>query len=554
VSSEARRLFLTGFSGSGKSTVARLAAKALGWRALDTDALIEEGAGRSIAEVFAQEGEARFRELEREALRRAAGEEQAVVATGGGAMLARENRLAMADGGFVICLDAPAKTLLERLGAGGSERPLLAGGDPLARITELKAQRARYYALADFVIDTEKRKPKQVAQAVLEAFRNTDAWYSCHPQRLLLPEERGGPPVEAVAVNAPSRHYAVHAGWGALDTLGARLREAGLSGAAYVISDTDVLPRHGDRALLSLREAGFEANAFAIPAGERHKNLETVSAVYDWLVSQRAERGHALVALGGGVVGDLTGFVAATYLRGVPFVQAPTSLLSMVDASIGGKVAVDHRQGKNLIGAFYQPWLVVSDVSVLKTLPRETLTDGCAEAIKHALILDAQLLDDLEAHADDLLHVEPVVTVDIVRRNAAIKASIVAEDERDTGRRAILNYGHTTGHAIEAAAGYAIGHGVADAIGMTAAAEIGRRLGVTPPRVIERQRAVLERYGLPARGPKLNPDRVLAAMALDKKIADGTQRWVLLEDIGRAVVRSDVPKAVVREVLAQVLA
>lgn len=554
MSSEARRLFLTGFSGSGKSTVAGLVAKTLGWRALDTDALIEEAAGRSIAEIFASDGEARFRELERDALRRAAGEEQVVVATGGGAMLAQDNRLVMADGGLVVCLDARPKTILDRLGAGGSERPLLAVTDPLARITELKAQRAKYYALADLVVDTEKRRPKQIAQAVAAGVRSADAWYSCHPQRLLLPEERESPPVEPVAVNAPSRRYAVHVGWGALDALGARLREAGLSGAAYVVSDSEVLPRHGDRALLSLREAGFKANAFAIPAGERHKNLETAATVYDWLVSQRAERGHALVALGGGVVGDLTGFVAATYLRGLPFVQAPTSLLSMVDASIGGKVAVDHRKGKNLIGAFYQPWLVVSDVSVLKTLPRETLTDGCAEAIKHALILDPKLLDDLEAHADDLLHLEPSVTVDIVRRNAAIKASVVADDERDAGRRAILNYGHTTGHAIEAAAGYAIGHGAADAIGMTAAAEIGRRLGVTPPRVIERQRAVLERYGLPTRGPKLDPDRVLAAMALDKKIADGTQRWVLLEDIGRAVVRSDVPLELVRDVLAQVLA
>jgi len=496
-SQQLRRVFLTGFSGTGKSAVAALVAQKLGWRALDTDVLIEEAEGRSIAEIFAHDGEPRFRELESDALRRAASDEQAVVATGGGAILARENRLAMADDGLVVCLDARPATIFDRLSAGGSERPLITGADPLARIIELKARRGRYYALADFVIETERRKPRQVAQAVAEFVRGADVWYSCHPQRLLPPDEREGPAAEPVVVNAPSRRYAVHVGWGALDNLGALLREAGLSGAAYVISDTDVLPRHGARALLALREAGFQAGAFAIPAGERHKNLKVAATVYDWLASQRAERGHALVALGGGVVGDLTGFVAATYLRGIPFVQAPTSLLAMVDASIGGKVAVDHREGKNLIGAFYQPWLVVSDVSLLKTLPQQTLTDGCAEAIKHALVLDPQLLDDLEAQADDLLHLEPTVTADIVRRNAAIKASIVAEDERDTGRRAILNYGHTAGHAIETAAGYSISHGAADAIGMTAAAEIGRRLGVTPPRVVERQRAVLERYARP---------------------------------------------------------
>ena len=276
--------------------------------------------------------------------------------------------------------------------------------------------------------------------------------------------------------------------------------------------------------------------------------------MYDWLVAQRAERGHTIVALGGGVVGDLAGFVAATYLRGMPFVQAPTSFLAMVDASIGGKVAVDHREAKNLIGQFYQPWLVVSDVSALKTLPHQTLVDGCAEAIKHALILDPKLLDDMEARADDLLHVEPAVTVDLVRRNVAIKAAIVAEDERDTGRRAVLNYGHTIGHAIEAAAAYSITHGAADAIGMTAAAAIGLRLGVTPPRVVERQAAVLERYGLATRGPKLDAGRVLAALALDKKIADGSQRWVLLEDIGRAVQRDDVPVDLVRDVVREILA
>ena len=464
----------------------------------------------------------------------------------------------MADGSLVICLDARPQTLVARLRSAEtlvSERPLLAGDDPIARVTELKAQRARYYALADALIDTAARTPEQVAQAVVDAVRADDGWSCCHPQRLLLPEERDQPPAqEPLWVNAPSRRYAAHVGWGALDDLGRFMRDAGLSGAANVISDTHVLPLHGDRALLSLREAGFQADVFAVPAGEDHKSLETAAAAYDWLVAQRAERGHAIVALGGGVVGDLAGFVAATYLRGMPLVQAPTSLLSMVDASIGGKVAVDHRDGKNLIGAFYQPWLVLADVSLLKTLPRRTLIDGCAEAIKHALILDPQLLDDLEAHADDLLHIEPAVTVDIVRRNVALKASVVAEDERDTGRRAILNYGHTVGHAIEAAAGYAVTHGAADALGMSAAAEIGRRLGVTPPRVIERQRAVLERYGLATRGPKLDADRVLAAMALDKKIADGTQRWVLLDDIGRPVVRSDVPLGLVREIVEQLLA
>jgi shikimate kinase/3-dehydroquinate synthase len=553
------RLFLTGFSGTGKSVVAPLVADALGWRVLDTDKMIEEASGHSIPHLFENEGEAHFRHLEHETLHDAAREERAVIATGGGALLSEQNRRAMAGAGLVVCLEARPPAIVERLHGMTpvSERPLLWGGDPLERVTELKSRRQKFYALADVIIETDGKTPQQVADAVIEALRAPDPWPAAHRDRLLLPEERDPAPPsdDPVWVEAPSRRYPVYTGWGALDDLGERLREVGLQDAAWIVSDSEVLPRHGDRAIFSLREAGFAAGAFAIPAGEASKTLDVAATVYDWLVSQRAERGHTIVALGGGVVGDLAGFVAATYLRGLPFVQAPTSVLSMVDASIGGKVAVDHRAGKNLIGMFYQPWLVVEDVSLLKTLPRRALVEGWAEAIKHALIRDPRLLDDMDARADDLLHLEPAVTVDIVRRNVAIKAAVVAEDERDTGLRAILNYGHTVGHAIEAAGGYAqVFHGAADAIGMTAAAEIGRRMGVTPAAVVERQRAVLERFGLSTRAPKgIDAQRVLDAIALDKKVAQGSVRWVLLEEIGRPVLRSDVPADLVREVVREIL-
>lgn len=554
-----RRIFLTGFSGTGKSTLASLVAETLGWRALDTDTLVEEAAGSAIPEIFERDGEARFRDLEREALKGAASEDNVVIATGGGAIVATENRRVMAESGLVVCLEARPHTIVQRLTKATetpvSERPLLTSNDPLTRVTEIKAQRQRYYALADIIIETDGHALDEIAVAVVEAVRAADPWFSCHPERLLLPEERATPPPsDPFWVEAPSRRYPVHVGWGALDRLGELLREAGLSGAAYVISDTEVLPRHGDRALLSLRDAGFQADAFAIPAGEASKSLDAAATIYDWLVAHRAERRHAIVALGGGVVGDLAGFVAATYLRGVPFVQAPTSLLAMVDASIGGKTAVNHREGKNLVGAFYQPHLAVEDVSTLKTLPRRSLLEGFAEVIKHAFILDPALLADLEARADDLLHLEPACTVDIVRRNVAIKGGMVAQDELDQGPRAILNYGHTIAHAIEAAADYHdVLHGEAVAVGMMAAAEIGRRLELTPRDVVERQRALLERFGLPTKGPKLDSERVLAAIKLDKKVTAGSVRWVLLEDVGRAVLRSDVQPELVREVVSELL-
>jgi 3-dehydroquinate synthase len=360
--------------------------------------------------------------------------------------------------------------------------------------------------------------------------------------------------VAATRVTASTGAYDVHCRWGALDDLGALMSDAGLKGAAYVITDTGVAPVAGDRALASLRTAGFECDLLTIPAGEASKSLETVRFAYDWLLDHRAERGSAVVALGGGVVGDLAGFVAATYLRGVPFVQAPTSLLAMVDASIGGKVGVDHPRGKNLVGAFYPPRIVVQDTSLLASLPPRSLREGFAEVIKHGFIQDPPMLEILERDAERLLRVEPELTTEIVARNAAIKAKVVSEDEREGGLRAILNYGHTVGHAIEAATGYQrVLHGEAITAGMMAAAAIGERIGVTPPHIRERQSRLFGLYELPQRIPGIDPDAVIAATRLDKKVAAGRLRWVLLEDAGRPVLREDVPDHIVRDVVAEIV-
>ncbi len=357
-----------------------------------------------------------------------------------------------------------------------------------------------------------------------------------------------------IRVTARSGAYDVHCRWGALDDLGALMRDAGLRGSALIVSDDAVAALYAGRAADSLRAAGFEVSVFIFPAGEESKSLATVSRVYDWLLDARAERTSPVVALGGGVVGDLAGFAAATYLRGVPLVQAPTSLLAMVDASIGGKVGVDHPRGKNLIGAFYPPALVVQDTSTLASLPPRSLREGFAEAIKHGLIVDPPMLDLLERESARLLAVEPELTTEVVARNAALKAAVVTDDEREGGRRMILNYGHTIGHAIEAACGYrGILHGEAISAGMMAAAEIGRRIGLTPAAVGERQRALFELYGLPLRHPGLDVDAVLAATLHDKKVAAKRVRWVLLEDFGRPVIRDDVPDDVVRDVLATIV-
>ncbi len=569
MTARARRIFLTGFSCTGKSRVARLVAEKLGWEAVDTDALVERAAGKPIPHIFAEEGEARFRELEREAVREACSREKAVVAVGGGAILSVENRRTMADGGFVVCLEARPETIFQRLQRGKreapSERPLLAGPNLMGRIRHLKAMRQTLYSLADSTVHTDALSLEQVASEVVRSWRANAAAVARQEGRaeavafaggttdILDAELTGSEP--ACWVRAESASYPVYVEWGALERLGTVMREANLAGAAFVVSDSHVHGLYGRRLEDILRDAAFETDSCVVPAGEASKTFETASQIYDWLVAHRAERGHAVVALGGGMVGDLAGFVAATFLRGLPLVHVPTSLLAMVDSSIGGKVAVDHREGKNLIGAFYQPRLVVADVATLKSLPPRELTSGWAELIKHALIQDADLLHLLETEAAALAKLEPDITTRVVRRSVAIKAQVVGEDERETtGRRTILNYGHTVGHAVEAAAGYAgLLHGEAVAIGMMAAAEIGRRLGVTPASLVERQRALLERFGLPLRPPQLSLDRILSTITLDKKVSGKVVRWVLLADVGLPVLRQDVPAALVEEVVVELL-
>jgi 3-dehydroquinate synthase len=560
MTSRPNRIVLTGFSGSGKSAIAALVAERLGWRAVDTDSLVEQAAGRPIADIFAREDETRFRELEADAVRQACARPNAVVSAGGGATLRPDSRRLLADGGFVVCLEARPETVLQRLREGAEGelgRPLLAGPDPLSRIRELKAARQPVYALADHTVHTDGLTLQQVAAEVVRAWEEHSEAALAAPGRLEAmagAATAGVPDGAACVVRAASATYPVFVEWDALPSLGPRLREAGLTAQAYLISDEEVFARYGMRAQAALEAAGIPVASYTVPPGEASKSLETAAAIYDWLIGQRAERGHTVVALGGGMVTDLAGFVAATYARGLPLVQVPTSLLAMVDAAVGGKVAVNHPRSKNAIGAFYQPRFVLADVSTLRTLPQRELS-GWAEAIKHALILDAGLLAFFEQHAEAVLRLEPEPTTEAIRRSVAIKAAVVSEDEREeTGRRTILNYGHTVGHAIEAATAYGrFRHGEADAIGMTAAAAISRRLGLLPPAEERRQRELLERFGLPASADDIDRAAVISAIALDKKVRAGAVRWVLLERVGRAVVRDDVPQAVVEEALDEVL-
>jgi 3-dehydroquinate synthase len=337
-----------------------------------------------------------------------------------------------------------------------------------------------------------------------------------------------------------------------LAALGRECRRLDLGARCALICDAHVWPLYGNAALRSLTRAGFKPLVVRIPAGETAKNLRIVQSCYDRLAGHRLERKSFVIALGGGVVGDLAGFVAATYLRGIPFVQVPTTLLAQVDSSVGGKVGVNLEAGKNLVGAFYQPRLVLGDLKTLDTLPVPEYRSGLAEVIKYGIIWDAKLFARLERDLSNLLRREPKTLAGVIARCCEIKAEVVRRDETEGGLRAILNFGHTIGHALEATSGYGTYlHGEAIAIGQVAAARLSSQLAGLPAEQAERIERLLQRAGLPTalKAPGRRRLQLLKAMALDKKVADGEVKFVLAKRIGRVEFGRRVPAALLEELV-----
>ena len=548
---ENNNIALIGFSATGKSVVAQKVAEHLQWTFIDTDDEIVKLSGKTIPEIFKQDGEDKFRQLERKVLRQACQKEKTVIATGGGAIIDLRNQKLLLETSVVVCLEAKAETIYQRLlhdtlySANPVVRPLLAGDNPLERIRQLKAYRQPYYAVADWTVHTDNLTLDEVSQEVIKGCRYVSKHHG---------SKQSTEADLACIVETATDSYPVFVGWGMLGKLGERMKQAGLSGTANIISDEIVFPIYGARVKKMLEKAGFAVNCCVVPPGEASKNIAQAVKIYDFLIKHRVERNDVIVALGGGMIGDLAGFVAATFLRGLPWLQVPTSLIAMVDASIGGKVAVDHPRGKNLIGAFYQPCLVLADVETLTTLPQRELTSGWAEVIKHGLILDADFLQLLEDKAKDLVKLKPDITSKVIARSAAIKCRVVSEDEKETGKRIILNYGHTIAHGLEAASKYErFLHGEAVAIGMMGAAKLSHRLKLLSQDDVERQKALLQKFGLPTDCSGVPLADVLAAMELDKKVRGKAIQWVLLEDIGKVVIRSDVGEKEVLRVLQEVV-
>ncbi len=355
---------------------------------------------------------------------------------------------------------------------------------------------------------------------------------------------------ECVEIELGDRSYPIVIGEGLLDD-NSLYQGLPAAASALIVSNTTVAPLYAGRLRTVLQRRFGAVHLLELPDGEAHKDWATLNLIFDALLSHGCDRKTVLFALGGGVVGDMTGFAAASYMRGVPFVQVPTTLLAQVDSSVGGKTAINHPLGKNMVGAFYQPQVVVCDLGTLTTLPARELSAGLAEIIKYGPIYDMAFFDWIEAHIADLVGRDAPVLAYAVKRSCEIKAEVVGQDERETGLRAILNFGHTFGHAIESGLGYGEWlHGEAVGCGMVMAAHLSQRLGGVDAAFVARLTALIERAGLPVQGPALGAERYLSLMRVDKKSEGGEIRFVLLDRPGSAVVRA-APDALVREVLAQ---
>jgi len=538
-------IILTGFMGAGKTTVGKEVAGRLGRRFVDLDDLIVERAGKSIPAIFAQDGEPAFRELESavcQELREPAG---LVVATGGGAALNPANRAALEAGGVVICLDAEPAAIVRRL-AGSNGRPLLVGADRHARVAELLSQRDGAYAALSRHLDTTGLSIPAAAERVM----GIAAGLPEGGHRLIVrisesANQRISESASQPLASALAAGYDVLIADGLLAQVGGRLVAAGLRpGRCAVVTNPTVGAHYAGALTGALAEAGFEPMLFEAPDGEAYKTLATVGELYGRFAEARLARGEPVIALGGGVIGDMAGFVAATWLRGVPFVQIPTSLLAMVDSSVGGKVAVDLPAGKNLVGAFKQPALVLIDPALLSTLPGTEFRAGLAEILKGALIGDAALFEQLAGNG-------PSSLTDMIADAVRVKARIVERDPFEAGDRAWLNLGHTFGHALELLSDFTLRHGLAVALGTVAAAELSATLGQCDRTLPARIRSVTGRLGLPTRHA-FNPPAALTAMATDKKRRGRTLRFVIPQKIGRVTLIEDVPEAMVLAALERI--
>jgi shikimate kinase/3-dehydroquinate synthase len=535
-----RSVVLVGLMGAGKTSVGRRLALRLGMPFRDADHEIEVAAGCCVAEFFSRFGEAEFRIGERRVIRRLMEGPACVLATGGGAFMDSETRALIRQGALSVWLRCSLQTLVRRTSA-RSHRPLLRTGDPAQILANLMAQRHPVYAEADVVVDCGEDSPDVTTSRVHDAVL-------------------GHRPPLRVEVKLHAAPYQVVIGDGLIGRAGSYLSAVLPQKRAVIVTDAHVAALHLPALVAALSESGFELRQVVVAAGEASKSLPVYGQVTDALLEEGVERRTAVIALGGGVVGDLAGFAAATVLRGLPFVQIPTTLLAQVDSSVGGKTGINTAYGKNLLGAFHQPHVVLADTAALATLPRRELQAGYAEIIKAGLIGDAALFAWCEANGPALLGGDRALQAEAVASACAFKARVVADDEREEkaeNGRALLNLGHTFAHALEAECGYdgMLLHGEAVALGLVLAFRLSEKLGVCPAGAASRVAAHLRACGMAAALSQLDrrfsAARLLAHMQRDKKMRDGRLAFVLVRAVGEAFTSREVPPEAVHAVLSE---
>ena len=511
---DTQNIIFTGFMGTGKTTVGKLMAEKLGREFIDTDQLIEERQGISIPEIFAQMGEAAFRKMEADIAQELGQKQGLVISTGGRLMLDPANVAALSVNGRVFCLVATPQEILSRIESDSDHhRPLLDVPNPGEQIVELLQERKKGYQRF-LKMSTEQIHPNDITENLLNFLQKSQKHF---------------------AIDIPSYPHEYIVGNGILPFT---RQLSGTDGMLVAITDSVV-------GTLYSQSCGSIDHVITIPEGGHIKTLATVQTVYDQLIEVGFDRSGTIIALGGSVIGDIAGFVAATYMRGVNFVQCPTSLLAMADTSIGGKNSLDLPQGKNLIGNFKQPSLVIADVATLMTLPSEELVSGMAEVIKHGLLADTDLLEKVEKGdwplKTDSLHFSYPEIQSLVAQAIQVKISYVQKDPFDEGIRKQLNMGHTFAHAIEKISNNTIRHGEAVAMGLAAAADLSHRLGYCDNQLKDRIDAVLTRVGLPNRIPaSLSPQSILDSMSQDKKRLGQSLRLVLPVNVGHVFVAEDI--------------
>ena len=561
---DGRSIVLVGMMGSGKTSIGRRLAATLGLPFVDADVEIENAAGMTIPEIFARHGEAYFRDGERRVIARILADGQRVLATGGGAYINPVTRERIAERGVSIWLKADAEVLARRVRK-RANRPLLHTRDPEQTLRELIELRYPVYALADFCLISREGPHESMVEAVMDTL---ERGLETLPRLQHAPKEPAmttTPFVDdanaahvrtIVPVELGSRRYEIAIGEGLIAQAGALIGRIAPGAACAIVTDATVARHHLPALEASLESAGVRHARIVVAAGEASKCWATFARVCDEIIAARMERGDLVVALGGGVVGDLAGFAAAAVRRGMRFVQIPTTLLAQVDSSVGGKTAINSEHGKNLIGAFHQPSLVLADTGALATLDPREFRAGYAEMAKYGLIDDAPFFAWLERCWEEVFARGPALTQAIATACRS-KAAVVARDETEQGDRALLNLGHTFGHAFESLTHFntaRLNHGEGVAIGMGCAYRFSAKLGHCPPEDAERVERHLRTVGLPARitdiaGWNAGPQPILDAMFQDKKVERGALTFILARGVGQAFIAKGVPAEAVHDFL-----